>query len=214
MNIESKLKLQNKKDKTTIIFGFIFMIFNYLWGSAKLIVGIIENNWFYGTSGISEILLGLCKTLFFIGVKKEDHKLQEHLYKAIAALIIIANILYVAYMISLYFYPTHLIRLPLWLNIIICCVSFLDLGLSIIGIINNISRKNLLFIARECLSLVWSFQTIVFALASLISAMNQVLSAKQISTYNASIGIVYGILSIGIGIFMLSKLKQYKLKRN
>jgi predicted transporter len=54
----------------------------------------------------------------------------------------------------------------------------------------------------------------VFALASLISAMNQVLSAKQISTYNASIGIVYGILSIGIGIFMLSKLKQYKLKRN
>lgn len=212
MNQEFELKLQSKKHKTTILFSFIFMIFNYLWGLAKLIVGIIENNWFYGASGISEILLGLCKTLFVIGVKKDDPELQRRLYKTIATLIIVANAIYVAYMICLYFYPNHLIRLPLWINIIICCVSFFDLGLSIVGIINNISRKNLLFIARECLSLVWSFQTIVFALASLISAMNQVLNAKQISTYNASIGIVYGILSIGIGIFMLLKLRQYKLE--
>jgi hypothetical protein len=214
MKTETRNKIQEKKDKNTVIFSVIFMFFSYLWGIARLLIGIFENNRFYGASGISGILLGLCKTLFVLGVKKDDQEFQEKIFKAIAILIIVANALYISYMISLYFYPTHLIKLPMWINILICCISFADLGLAIIGIIKNISRKNILFIARECLSLVWAFQAIVFSLASLISAMNQVLSATQISSYNASLGLIYGILSIFIGIVMLVKFKKYKSNNN
>jgi uncharacterized membrane protein required for colicin V production len=67
-----------------------------------------------------------------------------------------------------------------------------------------------MFVARKCLSLVWSFQAMVFTVSSLLVAINEEISIKNLSNADAILGLVFGSLSLLVGVLMIIKLKQHR----
>ena len=210
MNNQKESSLIETSDKTTIALSFAFMVFNYFWGVTKVIIGFTSKTYFYSASGFCEILLGVCKTLFLIGNNRTDKNQQIRIYKSISLIIVFANLLYLTYMVSLFFVKEEKTIFPLWACILICVIAFADLVLSVIGIIKNIKRKSLMFVARKCLSLVWSFQAMAFTVSSLLVAINEEISIKNLSNANAILGLVFGSLSLLVGVLMVIKLKQHR----
>ena len=186
--------------KKTLFFCWVFMLYNYSWGITKVVLGVINGTYFYCLSGVTEIILGFCKSLFLLGHHKNEEGYQIKAYKTIAILVIVASLFYLAYMVSLFFYPEEESLLPIWGSILVSVIALGDLFLSLIGINKNIKRKDLLFTSRKCLSLVWSLQAFAFAVAAILEIIKDKDSAFMVSMYNASFGVITALMTLAIGV--------------
>lgn len=142
-----------KKNVNLTISNFFTMIYKYIFGFFKVIIGIIKMDYFYCVSGIYNILLGSCKNMFLYG-KNKNKDTQYKIFKYIAITLIVASILYIIYSCSFFIYPHQYTRLGIVPIIIIAIFSFFDILISLYGVFKNIVKKDIMTIGSKCISLI------------------------------------------------------------
>lgn len=92
------------------------------------------------------------------------------------------------------------------------CLTILlaDFVLSIIGISRNIKRKDLLFLARKCLSLAWSIQALSFSVSLLFLALQDKGMLPFSPLPNSILGMISSFLSFLNGLFMVLEYRRYR----
>ena len=203
-----------KKNINLTISNLFTMIYKYIFGFFKVVIGIIKMDCFYCVSGIYNILLGGCKNMFLYG-KNKKKETQYKIFKDIAVMIIVASLLYIIYSCSFFIYPHQYTRLGIVPIIIIAIFSFFDILISLYGVFKNMVKKDIMSIGSKCISLTCANSCAAFTQVCIIELFVNNYNYKIISIVNGIIGIIVGILCLLIGIAMIKIiLKSYSKVEN
>ena len=115
-----------------------------------------------------------------------------------AILILVASIIFIMYMSRLFFID-YSYNYNTIIGIVIAAFSFTELGISIGGIVSATKKNDYLMIGIKCCNLSSTFIAIVLTQIALLSLPETI----NANLYNAISGIVFGSLSMLIGIFMI-----------
>lgn len=203
-----------KKNVNLTISNFFTMIYRYIFGIFKVVIGIIKMDYFYCVSGIYNILLGGCKNMFLYG-KNKSKDIQYKIFKYIAITLIVASILYIIYSCSFFIYPHQYTRLGIVPIIVIAIFSFFDVLISLYGVFKNIVKKDIMSIGSKCISLICANSCAAFTQVCIIELFVNNYNYKIISIVNGIIGIIIGMLCLLIAIAMIKIiLKNYTKYEN
>ena len=203
-----------KKNVNLTISNFFTMIYRYIFGIFKVVIGIIKMDYFYCVSGIYNILLGGCKNMFLYG-KNKSKDTQYKIFKYIAITLIAASILYIIYSCSFFIYPHQYTRLGIVPIIVIAIFSFFDVLISLYGVFKNIVKKDIMSIGSKCISLICANSCAAFTQVCIIELFVNNYNYKIISIVNGIIGVIIGILCLLISIAMIKIiLKNYTKHEN
>lgn len=200
-----------RKNFNLTITNLFTMIYKYIFGFFKVVLGIIKMDYFYLVSGIYNILLGVCKNMFLYGKNKKNEK-QHKIFKNIANTLIVASILYIIYSCSFFIYPHQYTRLGIVPIIIIAIFSFFDILISLYGVFKNIVKKDLMSIGSKCISLSCANTCAAFTQVCIMELFVNNYNYRIISIVNGIIGIIIGIICLLIGIAMKTKVIKKLIK--
>lgn len=194
-------KLRDKTERTKII-AFITMIYNFIWSIVKIVIGIFTGALFFCINGIYTLLIGFTKRIFLNHYKSDNEKQKASKSLLIGILIIIIGTLFTIYMARLFFI-NHTYNTNLIVAIVIATFAFVDLGISIYNITTERKQNDILLSTFRKCNLISSFYAIVLTQVALLSVTN----SFNYSMYNGITGVIFGFLSILIGIYIIFKAK-------
>lgn len=202
--MQTKLKtiFDNVKDKKIML--IVSAIYNFVWAICKIVFGVLSAAYFFCISGASTLLFGFTKRIYLKNYKSEnnDEKLGKSI--TISILLIISSLFFTFYMARLFF-TKETQNYGLIMSITIAAFSFTELVLSLIEFFKAKKIKDILLQCFKGCSLASSCFAIVLTQVALLSA--QGVSANF---YNALTGILFGVFSIFIGIYLLYSCKKEK----
>lgn len=172
-----------------------FLNANIVIGLLKILFSVVTSSLSFLISSIYSLSIGITKKNIFQNIK----------YKYIIAgiMLIISSILYINY--SIYVIHDHkLYNYNIYTALLIAVTTFTEIVISIVGIIKS---KN-----NDCNDQVSKLTNLATALISLTLTQTAILSftrvGEDMSYYNGQSGIIFGLISMLIGIYIIIKYKS------
>lgn len=195
MSLLKKIFNKFNYEKRTEYLALYSSILNGLIAIAKIILAYVfkdSGGGFFAVSGLVNIFMLLAKAECFKGMRFNDPNDFKRRNFVVSLFLFISGIIYILYMGRLFFYDTMHIDYPFWLNIVIACVAFVEIILSVRG----------LFTVRGRGHFYRNIKVINLAGALLAMALTQIvlLSATHDGVAN---NVVDGITGVSVGGFIL-----------
>lgn len=194
----------------TNVNSMMSMIINLYWAMFKIGTGIYTRVYALCISGVFTLGLGLCKILYFKGLKSE--KSEFHYILRIGITLLISGIAYTIYMASLFFFPENPKNYGLIVSLIIAVIGFFKLFFSIRGIHKMKKRKEPLIMSIKGVNLCGALANIVLTQTCLLLLTLKDKTTEIISYYNAILGTICGLISIIVSITLFTYAKRSKNK--
>lgn len=191
------------KDYRTSKITMFTMYYNYIWAGIKIIFGIFFSTFYFCLSGIYTILIASTKRVFHNNYNQVDKNTSLKKFLKMAILILVASVIFILYMCRLFFIEYSYSYNKI-IGIAVAAFSFTELGISIGGLIRATKKNNFLMMAIKCCNLSSAFIAIVLTQISLLSIKPEL----NVNFYNALSGVIFGMLSALIGIFMIFYYKK------
>ena len=198
MNFKENLKDITKKHRAIVL---LTSIYNYIWGTIKILFGIFTLSFLYSLSGIDTIFVAIAKHIYLKNIGKDSKKVSLF----ISTFIVLIGIVYLLLAISLFFLKNQIKEYSIIIAIAIAFFSFLDLGIAIRQFIKT-PKKNSITLNFRILNL-------SLALFAIINTQNAILMAKGSpnNIADGTFGVIAGTLTVLAGTFLLIKnLYEYK----
>lgn len=185
------------------------MIANFLIAMTKVCLGIIDVSYFLCISGLYSFLIGYAKIMYFDGLEmeKKDENRSNQYFSRMGYTIVLASIAYIVYMSRLFIMPNEF-NYDTYISIIMAVVSCFEMIFAINGIIRSSRSKDTLVIGVKCVNLAASCTALVFVQVAILSFTN--INVKNI---NAISGVVFGLLSLFVGLFMITKARKFNVEK-
>lgn len=196
------LKIKEKIIQSNLILK-VSMIYNIVWAVCKIIFGAFTYSYFFCISGASTLLFGFTKRVYLKNFNNEDATEKKTKSIIILIMLIFSSLFFTIFMARLFFIQDDK-SYGLILSIAIATCSFTELGISIYNFIKAQKSNDILLKSFKCCSLSQGLFAIVLTQTALFSATN-----TPASTNNALTGVIFGVLSITITIFVLTKAIKY-----
>ncbi len=202
-------------EKKTIISTIFSVIFNFIMGIGKIVIGIFSTM-FLVASGFVNIFIMLSKIQVFLGIKYPNKKSFNFRNTATGIFLILASLQYIIFMLRPILFDIETKQYDAFMGIAIAFVSFIELGISIFGCFKAFGKGHY-YRNIKLINLCSAFTAIVLTENALLSFSSQY-DSSIISSY---FGIGVGVVNILIGIYILlaprisivdRKYSIYKLK--
>lgn len=202
MRIKEILQDQNKRHKLIVAIG---LIYSYVWGITKIILGIFVLGFLYCLSGIDTLFIGISKHIYLKNLEKKSRKASI----IVSSFIVLIGLIYALYAIRLFFLENIVKEYSTILAISIASFSFVELGIAI---------KNLFKKSMNTEPLVLSFRTLSFSVAlfAIVNAQNAILMATSHPDNFADglFGVLAGLIAVIIGLYSLHYTIFFDNKKN
>lgn len=190
-----------KQKKIILLFS---LIYNFVWATCKILFGVFTLSYFFCISGAYTLLFGFIKKIYLKNYKTDDADEIKGKSITISILLIISGVLFTFYIARLFFVDSTK-EYGLVLSIVIATFSFAELGISIYNFTKAKKTQDLLLQTFKGCSLVSSCFAIVLTQVALLSA-----TGTPSNFYNAITGIIFGFITIIIGLYLLIKSTKTK----
>lgn len=181
------------------------MLYNFCWSIGKILFGIFKVAYIYCLSGIYTFIIGFVKKIFVSNHLKKDINYEA---KSIimGVLTLVSGLAFSIYMGRLYFWPQEHHYGLIW-SIAIALCSFTEMGIAIFNLCRVRKKNDIMLFSLRCCNFVSAIFAIVITQISILST--QSISA---SIYNATTGIVAGIVGIILGSLVIVKAAHRNIK--
>lgn len=192
MNFKEYLKDITKRYQAIVL---LTSIYNYIWGTIKILFGIFTLSFLYSLSGIDTIFVAIAKHIYLKNIGKDSKKVSLF----ISTFIVLIGIAYLLLAISLFFIENQIKEYSIIIAIAIAFFSFLDLGIAIRQFIKT-SKKNSIALNFRVLNL-------SLALFAIVNTQNAIFIAKGTpnNIADGTFGVIAGSLTVLAGIFLFIK---------
>lgn len=190
----TKLKEISKAKNVVLL---ISLVYNFIWAIAKIIFGVFNFAYFFCVSGASSLLFAFIKKVYLKNYKSDDFSTRRGKSITISVLLIFSCVLFTFYALRLFFISDTK-EYGLITSISIATFSFTELGLSINNFIKAKKTEDILLTSFKGCSLVSACYSIVLTQVALLSA-----TKTPANYYNALTGVIFGFISICIGVYLL-----------
>lgn len=192
MNFKEYLKDITKRYRAIVL---LTSIYNYIWGTIKILFGIFTLSFLYSLSGIDTIFVAIAKHIYLKNIGKDSKKVSLF----ISTFIVLIGIAYLLLAISLFFIENQIKEYSIIIAIAIAFFSFLDLGIAIRQFIKT-SKKNSIALNFRVLNL-------SLALFAIVNTQNAIFIAKGTpnNIADGTFGVIAGSLTVLAGIFLFIK---------
>lgn len=196
-------KIKNKKERTKLII-VLSALYNYIWSSSKILLGIFLRTYFICVSGLSTFLVGIIKTICLKGFNQSDD-LKNKKSKIVGGILVSIGITFGIYMARLFFIENNSSNYGLIPSISIAFFSFVELVLAIKNL--QIAKKgnNLLYYSLRMTILATGLFAIVNTQSALLTACNE-----PDGHANAILGSIIGLIVLIQGTIILIKANKLK----
>ena len=198
MSFKEYLKDSTKRHQAIVL---LTSLYNYAWGTIKILFGIFTLSFLYSLSGVDTIFVAIAKHIYLKNIGKDSKKVSLF----ISTFIVLIGIAYLLLAISLFFLENQIKEYSIIIAIAIAFFSFLDLGIAIRQFIKT-PKKNSIALNFRILNL-------SLALFAIVNTQNAILMAKGSPNNIADgiFGVIAGTLTVLAGTFLLIKnLYEYK----
>ena len=198
MSFKEYLKDSTKRHQAIVL---LTSLYNYAWGTIKILFGIFTLSFLYSLSGVDTIFVAIAKHIYLKNIGKDSKKVSLF----ISTFIVLIGIVYLLLAISLFFLKNQIKEYSIIIAIAIAFFSFLDLGIAIRQFIKT-PKKNSIALNFRILNL-------SLALFAIVNTQNAILMAKGSpnNIADGTFGVIAGTLTVIAGTFLLIKnLYEYK----
>lgn len=198
MSFKEYLKNSTKRHQAIVL---LTSLYNYAWGTIKILFGIFTLSFLYSLSGVDTIFVAIAKHIYLKNIGKDSKKVSLF----ISTFIVLIGIFYLLLAISLFFLKNQIKEYSIIIAIAIAFFSFLDLGIAIRQFIKT-PKKNSIALNFRILNL-------SLALFAIVNTQNAILMAKGSpnNIADGTFGVIAGTLTVLAGTFLLIKnLYEYK----
>lgn len=198
MSFKEYLKDNTKRHQAIVL---LTSLYNYAWGTIKILFGIFTLSFLYSLSGVDTIFVAIAKHIYLKNIGKDSKKVSLF----ISTFIVLIGIFYLLLAISLFFLKNQIKEYSIIIAIAIAFFSFLDLGIAIRQFIKT-PKKNSITLNFRILNL-------SLALFAIVNTQNAILMAKGSpnNIADGTFGVIAGTLTVLAGTFLLIKnLYEYK----
>lgn len=198
MSFKEYLKDSTKRHQAIVL---LTSLYNYAWGTIKILFGIFTLSFLYSLSGVDTIFVAIAKHIYLKNIGKDSKKVSLF----ISTFIVLIGIFYLLLAISLFFLKNQIKEYSIIIAIAIAFFSFLDLGIAIRQFIKT-PKKNSIALNFRILNL-------SLALFAIVNTQNAILMAKGSpnNIADGTFGVIAGALTVLAGTFLLIKnLYEYK----
>ena len=198
MSFKEYLKDSTKRHQAIVL---LTSLYNYAWGTIKILFGIFTLSFLYSLSGVDTIFVAIAKHIYLKNIGKDSKKVSLF----ISTFIVLIGIVYLLLAISLFFLKNQIKKYSIIIAIAIAFFSFLDLGIAIRQFIKT-PKKNSIALNFRILNL-------SLALFAIVNTQNAILMAKGSpnNIADGTFGVIAGTLTVLAGTFLLIKnLYEYK----
>ena len=198
MSFKEYLKDSTKRHQVIVL---LTSLYNYAWGTIKILFGIFTLSFLYSLSGVDTIFVAIAKHIYLKNIGKDSKTVSLF----ISTFIVLIGIVYLLLAISLFFLKNQIKEYSIIIAIAIAFFSFLDLGIAIRQFIKT-PKKNSIALNFRILNL-------SLALFAIVNTQNAILMAKG-SPNNIADGtfrVIAGTLTVLAGTLLLIKnIYEYK----
>lgn len=181
--------------KITKPYQYIPNVFLFL---SKIILFIMTKSLFFAISSLYNLCIGIAK--FKVYSKKEN-------YWIVGLFIIFASICFSIYS-AWTIIEKRIVNYNLYTGLFIATITFFDIGYSIYGIIRESKNNNFQNKLIKLINLAAALISLELTQTALLSFT---MTGIDNSLYNGLIGIIVGICSLIIGIFIITKSKNMNI---
>ena len=183
-----------KVNEKLILFRKTITSANAIVGLFKIVLAIISNSLLLFIYSFYNVSMSIAKRTSVR--EKQNHK-YENFYLC-GIIVLISSISYILYSDYIYFNGSNS-RYNLYVSIGIATFAFYHITMAIIGLVNARRRKNLQTKTINLTNLASAFISMSMTQTALLSSKVN----EDMSKYNAIGGIVFGILALIVGIYMI-----------
>ncbi|MHC5375204.1 hypothetical protein ACYSNU_15660 [Enterococcus sp. LJL120] len=166
----------------------------------KFIFALLSFSIFLGVNAFYTAAIGLGKHQGVLGMGKAADQ-EKIYYRRVGLLILVASAIYLIYALHLFIDQETVYYQPN-VAIAIATISFTEVGVSIYGILKANRQKNLLLQAVKLLNLSSSLIGLVLTQSAILSFSSD---SQHQATANAILGLIFSGVTMGIGLWMISK---------
>ena len=183
-----------KVNEKLILFRKTITSANAIVGLFKIVLAIISNSLLLFIYSFYNVSMSIAKRTSVR--EKQNHKYENFYFCGI--IVLISSISYILYSDYIYFNGSNS-RYNLYVSIGIATFAFYHITMAIIGLVNARRRKNLQTKTINLTNLASAFISMSMTQTALLSSKVN----EDMSKYNAIGGIVFGILALIVGIYMI-----------
>lgn len=184
-------KIKNK----TIILKKITTTLNTILGVFKIILAIISHSLLLFIYSFYNVSISLAKRTSI----REKQKYEYENFYFCGIIVLIASISYILYSNYIYFNGSSS-KYNMYIAIGIATLAFYNITVAIIGVIKAKKRKDIKNQTIKFTNLASSFISMSLTQTAILSFTTQ----EDMSKYNAIGGIIFGVLSAVVGIYMIT----------
>ena len=202
---------KNPKTRTVAMSNLSIWI-NVIMALIKFVISIYAMSSFMLMNAL--ISVGICLAHFFVakGFRAgNDETVQFHYYRIIGYVLLIFSIAYTAFFSASSVMDVQFASYSLILSLVIALFSFVELVLSIRGIVKERKTQNPLFKAVNLINLVTAFTSLVLTQVALMSLAE---NWDFTNLYHGYAGMLFGSCSVMVGIYMLAHIRKLKKHNN
>lgn len=184
----------NKVNEKLILFRKTITSVNAIVGICKIILAIISKSLLLFIYSFYNVSMSIAKRT---SVRKKQNYKYENFYFC-GIIVLISSISYILYSDYIYFNESNS-KYNLYVSIGIATLAFYHITMAIIGLVNAKRRKDLQTKTINLTNLASAFISMSMTQTALLSSKVN----EDMSKYNAIGGIVFGILALIVGIYMI-----------
>lgn len=186
------------------LFARISLVMNMALTVGKVLIGIFTASLFMYVNAFYSVGIGVTKLLFIRNYRAEKSlEEQRRCYSTIGSVILISSMVYIIYSLRLVF-GTSSMRYSQIVAIAIAAVTFTEIGMNIRGTVVAHRNSTPLVQAVKLANLASSLICLALTQTALLSFTTE----QDLSTANGLMGILMGICSASIGVFMILRTKK------
>ncbi len=190
------------------LFARISLVMNMALTIGKILIGVFTASLFMYVNAFYSVGIGVTKLLFVRNYRAEKSlEEQRRCYSTIGSVILISSVVYIVYSLRLVF-GTSSMRYSQIVAISIAAVTFTEIGMNIRGAVVAHRNNTPLVQAVKLANLASSLICLALTQTALLSFTTE----QDLSTANGVMGILMGICSACIGVFMILRMKKDAVK--
>lgn len=184
----------NKINEKLILFRKAITSANAIVGLFKIVLAIISNSLLLFIYSFYNVSMSIAKRTSVR--EKQNHKYENFYFCGI--IVLISSVSYILYSDYIYFNGSNS-KYNLYVSIGIATLAFYHITMAIIGLVNAKRRKDLQTKTINLTNLASAFISMSMTQTALLSSKVN----EDMSKYNAIGGIIFGILALIVGIYMI-----------
>lgn len=183
---------------------------NFIAGTGKLAMGLVTLSFFTCISALYTYGMVIARLCALRGIGREKEK-QYAYYRLTGIILIIASAFYTIYSMRLLWRPDDT-GYNLYEGITIATFTFLEIGLSIRGVIRERRSSEMMMHAVRMVNLAASLVSLVLTQTALLSFTHEGMTDYDPSVANGAMGMIMGSVSMMVGCFMMFRVRRMSKK--